>query len=214
MLELGIKTLLAYFIGAIIGSLVIGRFRKVDIRTMGSGNAGGTNALRTQGKAFGIVVLLIDILKGVIAVAVLPTLDIPGVGIDPHVGREWLQMCCAGAVIVGHVYPLWFDFRGGKGVATVLGVVATLHPWALVPLLCAWVLVLVLTGFVGLASMLAGLVLILSVWLRTPDDLPFLLFSILTAAFIIYTHRGNLQRMLAGTENRARKVWLLRPRSP
>lgn len=213
MLELGIKTLLAYFIGAIIGSLVIGRLRNVDIRTMGSGNAGGTNALRTQGRAFGIVVLLIDIFKGVVAVAFLPSLDFPGVGIDPHVGREWLQMCCAGAVIVGHVYPLWFDFRGGKGVATVLGVVTALHPWALVPLLCAWVLVLVLTGFVGLASMLAGLVLILSVWIHTPDDLPFLLFSILAAAFIIYTHRGNLQRMLAGTENHARKVWLLRPRS-
>lgn len=214
MLELGIKTLLAYFIGAIIGSLVLGRLRKVDIRTLGSGNAGGTNALRTQGAAFGTAVLLIDILKGVLAVAVLPTLDIPGVGIDPQVSRQWLQVCCAGAVIVGHVYPVWFDFRGGKGVATVLGVVATLHPWALIPLLCAWVLVLVLTGFVGLASMLAGLVLILSVWIHTPDDLPFLLFSILTAAFIIYTHRGNLQRMRAGTENRARKVWLLRPRAP
>ncbi len=214
MLELGIKTLLAYFIGAILGSLVIGRLRKVDIRTMGSGNAGGTNALRTQGKAFGIAVLLIDILKGVFAVAVLPPLLIPGVGIDPGVSREWLQVCCAGAVIVGHVYPLWFDFRGGKGVATVVGVVTTLHPWALIPLLCAWTLVLVLTGFVGLASMLAGLCLVATVWLRTPDDLPFLLFSVLTAAFIIYTHRGNLQRMWAGTENRARKVWLLRPRSP
>ena len=214
MLELGIKTLLAYFIGAIIGSLVIGRLRKVDIRTMGSGNAGGTNALRTQGAAFGTVVLLIDIFKGVLAVVFLPPWNIPGVGIDPHVGREWLQVCCAGAVIVGHVYPVWFDFRGGKGVATVLGVVAAMQPWSLVPLLCAWIVVLVLTGFVGLASMLAGLVLVASVWIRTPDDLPFLLFSILTAAFIIYTHRGNLQRMRAGTENRARKVWLLRPRSP
>lgn len=213
MLELGIKTLLAYFLGSILGSLVIGRLRKVDIRTLGSGNAGGTNALRTQGMAFGLAVLLIDIGKGVLAVAVLPPLNLPGIGIDAHVLREWLQMCCAAAVIVGHVYPLWFDFRGGKGAATVVGVVATLHPWALIPLLCTWVLVLVLTGFVGLATMLAGVGLVLVVWLRTPDDLPFLVFCILAAAFIVYTHRSNIQRMRAGTENRARRVWLLRPRS-
>ena len=213
MLELGVKTLLAYLLGALLGSLVIGRLRNVDIRTMGSGNAGGTNALRTQGVGFGLLVLGIDIGKGVLAAGALPSVPLPGVGLDPHVAREWLQICCAAAVILGHVYPVWFDFRGGKGAATVVGAVTTLHAWALIPLLVTWVLVIALTGFVGLASMLAGVSLVAAVWLVAPDDKPFLLFAILAAAFIVYTHRSNIQRMRAGTENRARRLWLLRPRS-
>jgi len=213
MLELGTKVLLAYALGAILGSLVLGRLRNVDIRTLGSGNAGGTNALRTQGLAFGLAVLAIDIAKGVVAVLLLPPLNIPGIGIDPSVSREWLQLACAAAVIVGHVYPIWYEFRGGKGAATVVGVLVSLHPWTLLPLLAVWILVLVLTGFVGLATMLAGVCLVAVVWLRTPEDLPFLLFCIATAGFVIFTHRGNISRMLQGTENRARRVWLLRPRS-
>src|SRR5688572_7955044 len=122
MLELGVKSLLAYLLGSIIGSLIVGQLRGgVDIRTLGSGNAGGTNALRTQGKAFAFWVMLIDIGKGIVTVALLPGWEIPGVGIDPQVSREWLTMACAGAVILGHVYPLWFGFRGGKGAATLVG---------------------------------------------------------------------------------------------
>jgi glycerol-3-phosphate acyltransferase PlsY len=214
MLELGVKTLLAYGLGAILGSLVLGRLRKVDIRTLGSGNAGGTNALRTQGVTFGLAVLVIDIGKGILAVLVLPGLTLPGIAADHTVSREWLQMCCAAAVVLGHVWPIWFDFRGGKGAATVVGVVAALHPWTLIPLLATWLIVLMLTGFVGLSTMLAGVVLVAAVWLRTPEDLPFLTLCIGFAAFIVYTHRSNISRMLNGTENRARRLWLLRPRSP
>lgn len=214
MLELGVKTLLAYCLGAILGSLVLGRLRKVDIRTLGSGNAGGTNALRTQGAAFGLAVLLIDIGKGIVAVNVLPALALPGIATDASVAREWVQVCCGGAAIAGHVYPLWFDFRGGKGAATVVGVVAALHLWTLIPLLATWLIVLLLSGFVGLATMLAGISLVAAVLLRTPADLPFLTLCIACAVFIIYTHRSNISRMLNGSENRARRLWLLRPRSP
>src|SRR5208282_3524246 len=126
MLELGVKLLLAYLIGALLGSLILGRLRGVDIRSMGSGNAGATNALRTQGKLFGFLVLLIDIAKGMVAVRWLPAAVLPGIGIDPDLSREWLTVACGFAVIVGHVYPVWFDFRGGKGAATVIGVVAAL----------------------------------------------------------------------------------------
>ena len=213
MLELGIKSLLAYFLGALLGSLVIGRLRKVDIRTLGSGNAGGTNALRTQGVAFGLLVLAIDIGKGVIAAGLVPGWQLPGVDVDPRVSREWLQVCCAAAVILGHVYPVWFDFRGGKGAATVVGAVVALHPWALIPMLLSWVLVIALTGYVGLATMLAGVCLVGAVWYFDPGDTPFLWFASLSSAFIIYTHRSNIQRMLSGAENRARRLWLLRPRS-
>ena len=135
MLELGVKMLIAYMLGTLLGSLILGRLRGIDIRSMGSGNAGATNALRTQGKLFGILVLIIDIAKGVIAVRWLPTAVLPAVGIDPALPREWLTLACSLAVIVGHVYPVWFSFRGGKGAATVVGVVAALELRLLLPLL-------------------------------------------------------------------------------
>ena len=95
MLELGVKTLAAYLQGAVLGSLVLGRLRGVDIRSLGSGNAGATNALRTQGKLFGLLVLIIDIGKGVLAVRWLPGAALPGVAADPGLSREWLTVACA-----------------------------------------------------------------------------------------------------------------------
>ncbi len=212
MLELGLKTLIAYLLGTVLGSLVLGRLRGVDIRTQGSGNAGATNALRTQGKAFGAAVLAIDVAKGVLAVAWLPAVSIPGVAADPQLAREWLRVACAAAVVVGHVYPVWFGFRGGKGVATVLGVVGALGPWMLVPLLGAWLAVLALTGYVGLASMLAGVCLTVAAALHRPFDAPLVAFCAAAAAFVIYTHRGNIDRMRRGTEHRIRRPWLSRSR--
>src|SRR6202044_1581351 len=159
MLELGAKMLIAYLLGALLGSLILGRLRGVDIRSMGSGNAGATNALRTQGKMFGFLVLLIDIAKGVAAVWWLPAAVLPGVGIDPQVPREWLTVACGFAVIVGHVYPVWFDFRGGKGAATVVGVVAAMDLRLLAVLLLSWFIVLLLSGYVGLATMLSTVAL-------------------------------------------------------
>src|SRR5208282_3591190 len=134
MLELGVKLLIAYLLGTLLGSLILGRLRGVDIRSMGSGNAGATNALRTQGKVFGFLVLVIDIAKGMFAVWWLPTAVLPGVGIDPDLSRQWLTVACGFAVIVGHVYPVWFGFRGGKGAATVLGVIAAVDPRLVPPL--------------------------------------------------------------------------------
>ena len=213
MLELGVKMLAAYLVGTLLGSLILGRWRGVDIRSMGSGNAGATNALRTQGKAFAFAVLLLDIVKGVVAVTWLPRLIVPGIGIDPGITREWLTLACGFAVIIGHVYPVWFGFRGGKGVATVVGVVGALQPWLLLPLLASWLLVVVVTGYVGLASMLAGLALIVAVGWHDPGDLPLLYFCIAVTAFVIFTHRVNIARMAAGTESRARRLWLFRPRA-
>ncbi len=213
MLELGIKTLIAYLLGTLLGSLVLGRLRGVDIRNMGSGNAGATNALRTLGKGFGLLVLLIDMGKGVAAVLWVPGLNLPGVGSDAAVSRQWLVLACAFAVILGHVYPVWFGFRGGKGVATVVGVVGALEPLLLLPLFFCWFIVVLLTGYVGLASMLAGLCLPVAVYLREPDDVPLLVFCASVAAFVIYTHRANISRMLAGTESRVRRLWLFRPRA-
>jgi acyl phosphate:glycerol-3-phosphate acyltransferase len=210
MLELGVKILIAYLLGAMLGSLILGRARGVDIRRMGSGNAGATNALRTQGKVFGLLVLVIDIAKGLIAVWWLPTAALPYIGIDPQLPREWLALACGLAVIVGHVYPVWFGFRGGKGAATVVGVVAALDLRLVVPLLVSWFLVLVLTGYVGLATMLSGVGLIAAVYVLEPGDIPLLCFCAVVALFVVYTHRSNIARMRAGQESRVRRLWLFR----
>jgi acyl phosphate:glycerol-3-phosphate acyltransferase len=213
MLELGVKLLIAYLLGTLLGSLILGRLRGVDIRSMGSGNAGATNALRTQGKLFGFLVLAIDIAKGMVAVWWLPSAALPGIGIDLNVSREWLTAACGFAVIVGHVYPVWFEFRGGKGAATVIGVVAAMDLRLLLPLLLSWILVLLLSGYVGLATMLSTVVLAVAVAVVQPNNVPLCTFCAAVAVFVIFTHRSNIARMRAGKENRVRRLWLFRPRT-
>jgi glycerol-3-phosphate acyltransferase PlsY len=214
MLELGFKSLLAYLLGSLIGSLIVGQLKGgVDIRTLGSGNAGGTNALRTQGLAFAVWVMVIDVAKGWIATALLPGLDIPAIGIDAGIDRDWLTIACATGAVLGHVYPVWYGFRGGKGAATLVGVVIGIAPYALLTVLGVWLLVVMLTGFVGLATMIA--VAAFPVYLLIAGDEPspaYLVFGLAMVAFVCFTHRSNIERMLAGTENRAQRLWLLRPR--
>lgn len=214
MLELGLKTLFAYLLGSVIGGLLIGQLRGgIDIRTLGSGNAGGTNALRTQGFGFAFWVMAIDIGKGVLAAAWLPGAELPLIGIDPSIDRVWLGVACATAVVVGHVYPVWYGFRGGKGAATLVGVLLGLQPVALIPVLTAWLLVVMATGFVGLATMLASIayVLFLLAFERYASD-AFLVFGVGMIALVCFTHRSNIARMRAGTEHRAHRLWLFKPR--
>src|SRR5258708_115788 len=213
MLELGVKILIAYLLGTLLGSLILGRLRGVDIRSMGSGNAGATNALRTQGRLFGFLVLIIDIAKGLFTVWWLPAAVLPAVGIDPDLPREWLTVACGFAVIVGHVYPVWFGFRGGKGAATVVGVVAAVDLRLLVPMIVSWFVVLVLSGYVSLATMLSGVALVVAVRILEPNNVPLLSFCVAVTAFVVYTHRGNIARMRAGQESRVRRLWLFRSRA-
>jgi glycerol-3-phosphate acyltransferase PlsY len=213
MLELGVKLLIAYLLGTLLGSLILGWLRGVDIRSLGSGNAGATNALRTQGKLFGFLVLVIDIAKGMVAVWWLPSAMLPGIGIEPQVSREWLTVACGFAVIVGHVYPVWFDFRGGKGAATVVGVVAAMELRLLLPLLLSWIIVLLLSGYVSLATMLSTVALAVTVIVLQPDNVPLCTFCTAVAVFVVFTHRSNIARMRAGKENRVRRLWLFRSRA-
>jgi glycerol-3-phosphate acyltransferase PlsY len=212
VLELGVKTLISYLLGSLLGSLVMGRLRGVDIREQGSGNAGGTNALRTQGWKFALGVVVIDVGKALVAAGLLPALALPGIGIDPAVNRDWLAVSCAAAAVVGHVYPVWYEFRGGKGAATLIGAVAVLAPSALLPVALVWLACVMLTGFVGLGTMLGAATLPLYFALARPGSNALLAFGFAMAAFVVYTHRSNLARMRAGNENRARRLWLLRPR--
>lgn len=210
MLELGVKFLVSYFIGSLMGAMIVGKFRGgVDIRTMGSGNAGGTNAFRTQGFLFALAVVVIDVGKGVIGAAVVPGLDLPFVATDPDVSRTWLTLCCAAAAVIGHVWPIYHGFKGGKGAATFVGTLLVLGPALIIIVLLVWAIVVVLTGYVGLASMTAATSLPL--WLgvtRLPADQPLFIYSVVMAMFIIYCHRANIQRMRDGNEHHLTKLML------
>ncbi|MGI9206269.1 MAG: glycerol-3-phosphate 1-O-acyltransferase PlsY [Woeseiaceae bacterium] len=212
VLELASKFLISYFIGSFMGSLVVGRIRGgIDIRTMGSGNAGGTNALRTQGLAFALGVMAIDIGKGVIATSMVPGIDIPFVGSSPNISREWLTLCCAAAAVVGHVWPMWHQFRGGKGAATLVGTLIVLAPYILLPVVSIWAVVLLLSGFVGLSTISAGISAPVLMWyLRFPEDQPVFIYCLIMAMYIIFSHRSNIRRMFRGEESRVTRAMLLR----
>ncbi len=212
MLDLVLIPLAGYLLGSISGSLVLGRFRGLDIRAMGSGNAGGTNALRSVGWKFALAVVVIDLGKGAIAAGLLPMF---GTWLSPSPAPTVTLGALAGfACVIGHVWPLYFRFRGGKGAGTAVGAIAVLAPWCILPLLLVWSVVLVGTGYVGLATVLAGLSLVPAMWLLGPDPLPPALgaLAIGLAILLVFTHRSNLVRLKEGTENRFDKVRLLKPR--
>lgn len=212
MLELSVKFLLSYFIGSVMGSMVVGRLHGgVDIRTMGSRNAGGTNALRTQGWVFALGVVIIDVGKGVLGAGVVPGLNLPFVPIDPALSRDWLTLCCAAAAVIGHVWPMWHNFRGGKGAATLVGTLIVLSPDLILPVLLVWGIVLTSFGFVGLATILAGITApIYLMATRLPEDQPLFIYCATMALYIIFSHRSNLQRMRDGSESRQTRVMLFR----
>ncbi|MGH8127116.1 MAG: glycerol-3-phosphate 1-O-acyltransferase PlsY [Gammaproteobacteria bacterium] len=202
MIWSAIAIVVAYLLGSVPGGLLLGRLAGVDLRAQGSGNAGATNAVRARGPWFGAAVFAFDAGKGVIAVAFLPLLNTAAV--------SWLAPACAGAVIVGHVFPLWFRFRGGKGFATALGAILILSPLALAVVAGVWIVVLVLTGYVSAATLCGALAFpIFIVAVERGRLSALLLFAIALAVFLFFTHRSNLVRLARGTEHRFRRVWLL-----
>lgn len=202
--------LLAYLLGSLSGSLLLGRLRGVDIRRAGSGNAGGTNALRTQGWRFALGVVVIDVGKGSLAACLGLHLAAPAPApFDAAVAQGAL---CGFAAIVGHCWPLFFGFRGGKGAATAIGAVVALAPILALPVVAAWLLVLVATGYVSLATVVAGAVLAASAALLGPaPDAPGAINALATATalLLLLTHRENLARLARGSEFRFERVRLL-----
>jgi glycerol-3-phosphate acyltransferase PlsY len=202
MTALVVKTILAYLLGSVSGSLLLGKLKNVDIRSQGSGNAGGTNAFRTQGPLFAIGVLVIDMGKGVLAAGWIPTLNISESAL--MMGANELMMVCGFAAVLGHCFPIWHGFRGGKGAATAVGALIAIEPWLLIPVLITWLLTLVLTGYVGLSTILAGISLVPgSLWLA---DKSLFIFATVMAVFLLFTHRGNLQKLRKGTEHRFERI--------
>ena len=203
MIGLLIKIILSYLLGSVSGSMVMGSLRQVDIREQGSGNAGGTNAFRTEGFKFALFVVLIDIGKGFLAAWLVPQFDLGALGAEVSVEIQMLS--CAFAAVVGHCYPLWHGFRGGKGAGTAVGALLLINPLVVVPMITVWLIVLVLTGWVGLSTMFAAVTMVPAFLGLDGVNKP-LWFSMALAVFIIFMHRANIRAMLNGTENRFDKI--------
>jgi len=203
MIDLLVKVLLAYMLGSVSGSMVMGAFRHVDIRESGSGNAGATNAFRVLGAWFAVAVMVIDVGKGYLAAWLFPHLEMAALG-EP-VSPELQTLACGFAAVVGHCYPVWHGFRGGKGAATAVGALMLIEPMALLPLILTWLIVLMLTGWVGLATMLAAVSAIPAfIWLDVSAETFW--FGILLVAFIIFTHRSNIVNILNGSEYKFQRI--------
>lgn len=208
MIALLTKIFLSYLLGSVSGSLLLGRLKKVDIRGQGSGSAGGTNAFRTQGLIFALGVVVIDVGKGFLAAWWIAALDF---GSSPALlDQGVLVMVCGFAAVLGHCFPIWHGFRGGKGAATAVGAIIFIEPWLLIPLLVTWLVTLVLTGYVGLSTVLAGFSLVPSSWWLNDPNL--LVFSVVLALFILFTHRENMRRLRDGTEYRFERVHIFSPK--
>jgi acyl phosphate:glycerol-3-phosphate acyltransferase len=203
MLRSLLVVIIAYLIGSIpFGYLIVRGKIGDDIRQSGSGGTGATNVSRRAGKAAGVFTLVLDALKGAIAVLLARAL------VGPAADINWVIAAAGVAVIAGHIFPVWLRFRGGKGVATGVGVFLMLAP---VALLCAGVVflaIVALTRFVSLGSITAAILIPLFVWLQNIFVEPVLnLYPLLTAAIlgallIVFAHRGNIERLAHGTEAR------------
>jgi len=203
MLMLIVGALLtAYLVGAIPFGLLIARLRGVDIRTVGSRNTGATNVMRSVGPGWGILTLALDALKGYAAIAAAPpAAEYLAQGSAP----AWLALACGAAAIVGHNWPVYLRFKGGKGIATSAGVLLGIAPLALLCGLAAFALAFGLARYVSLGSIAAAIAVPVTAWLiREPHDWATPTILTLLGAIAIWRHRGNLQRLINGNENRVR----------
>ncbi len=206
MTDLAPWLILSYLVGAIPTSYLAGRmFRGIDLRKHGSGNLGATNLYRTLGWKYAIPVGLFDIAKGAVPVVLFA----------PQVSAsERVAVACGIAAVLGHVYSVFVRFRGGKGVATAAGVMLGLAPYAVLALIVLWALIVFGTGYVSLGSIVAAALLPLAVWVLHPGARGLLPVIGLVAAGIVWLHRANIRRLLAGTENRFGRRGAAAPPAP
>lgn len=197
-----VLAILAYCIGSVPTSVWVSRhFFDIDIRDYGSGNAGATNTFRVLGSRWGTFVMICDVLKGFIAVKLAFLLPVHFMENDIRFLN--IQLLFGVAAVVGHVFPIWANFRGGKGVATLFGVVIAISPWTALACSGVFLLVLYLTRFVSLSSILAGLafpVFILVIF--NVENHIYRVFAVAVALLIILTHQKNIGRILRGNENK------------
>lgn len=187
--------ILSYLIGSITTGDIVAYFKKVDVRGLGSGSIGATNVFRAMGWPFAAIVLMGDALKGIIAV-------ILGGKLIGNIGGFDFAILSGIAAIVGHNWPIYTRFRGGKGIATSLGVIIGLTSKSLLIILPVWIISFVVTGFVSLASILAAISYPLSVFISYNGDYYKLVFAVAIAILAVYRHKSNLQRLFQGKEHR------------
>lgn len=194
-------TLLAYMLGSIPTSVWVSRlFFNIDIREFGSGNAGATNSFRVLGSRWGTFVLLFDMLKGLLAVKLA---YLHPYYVDNEFARTELQIGLGLAAVVGHIFPLWADFRGGKGVATLFGLVLGISPWSAICCVGIFLLVLYLTRFVSLSSILASIAFpIFILVIFNVDNPAYRVFAVAVALLVVLTHQKNISRLLKGSESK------------
>ena len=196
----------SYLLGSIpFGYLLVRFFRGDDIRLSGSGNIGATNVARSGAKGLGAATLLLDAFKGMLAVALALFLALK-YHLCPHgnlcIAAMQLVMAAAAAAILGHMFPVWLRFKGGKGVATAMGAFVLVYPKELLIIVAIFIVVVVATRYVSLASILAAAAFPPAVWLLAHPGWQVLLAVTAICGFIVVKHRQNIGRLLAGTESR------------
>jgi len=193
--------ILAYLIGSIPTALIVSRsFFNIDIREYGSGNMGATNTFRVLGAKYGTIVMVGDMLKGMLAVSLYNLLPYY---LSNELERTNLMLGLGIAAVVGHIYPVWAQFKGGKGVATLFGMVLAIQPVVAVNCVGVFLVVLFLTRYVSLSSILAGVALPICVlWIYNEKELFYRVFAVAVAGLVILTHQKNISRLLKGNEGR------------
>ena len=196
-----ILIIIAYFIGSIPTAIIVSKtFFNIDIREYGSGNMGATNTFRVLGPRFGTIVMVGDMLKGILAVALYNLLPYY---LTNELDRTNLMLGLGLAAVIGHIYPVWADFRGGKGVATLFGMILAIQPIVAINCVGVFLLVLYLTRYVSLSSIVAGVALPICVlWIYNEQEVFYRVFAVAVACLILLTHQKNISRLLKGNEGR------------
>jgi glycerol-3-phosphate acyltransferase PlsY len=204
-----ILVIFAYLIGSIPTSVWISKYVfNIDIRNYGSGNAGATNTFRVLGSKWGSFVMLVDVSKGVLATSLYILIPFY---LSHELARTNFMIILGLTAVVGHIFPIWAEFKGGKGVATLLGMTIAIQPMVALLCLVVFAFTLIITRFVSLSSMLAGVAfMVLILFIFNERETMYRLFAIIVALMVIITHQKNIGRLLKGTEN---KVPLFKNRS-
>lgn len=195
--------IIAYLLGSIPTAVWVGRTRYgIDVREHGSKNAGATNTFRILGKKAGIVVLSIDITKGVLAV-LIPFFATPYVWSDDHLIH--LKIVCGILSVIGHIFPVFSKFKGGKGIATSFGVILGIHPLAALICISLFLIVFIISNYVSLGAIISSIFFPLTIeFVFHNKNTSLMIFSIVLAVTVISLHHNNIKRLISGTENKMR----------
>lgn len=193
--------LVAYLIGSIPTALIIGKsVFGIDVRDYGSGNMGATNSFRVMGPKYGTLILILDLLKGLLAVGMFYFLPYY---LNNEYERTNFMIALGLAAVVGHIFPVFAEFKGGKGVATLLGMMIGVQPTVAICCISVFIVVLYLTRYVSLSSILGAIMLPISVfWIWNEHELSYRVFALAVAVLVIVTHQKNISRLIKGNENR------------